>query len=193
MTLKSDPVSGITRRTVLKAAVGIRLEKQLGEKPADSKVAPNHIGPQENDQLVFMFGQQKGEIITPRDLPLGGPQVFAYPMDPTTKLVKDSSRLNQVILARLEPEEISERIRKKTVAGVVAYSAVCTHTGCDVSEWNSDTGNFICSCHYSEFDPRRSAQVMNGPAPRRLAQLPLKLEKGVLMAAGGFSGRVGPK
>jgi len=193
MTLKSDPVSGITRRTVLKAAVGIRLEKQLGEKPADSEVAPNHIGPQENDQLVFMFGQQKGEIITPRDLPLGGPQVFAYPMDPTTKLVKDSSRLNQVILARLEPEEISERIRKKTVMGVVAYSAVCTHTGCDVSEWNSDTGNFVCSCHYSEFDPRRSAQVMNGPAPRRLAQLPLKLEKGVLMAAGGFSGRVGPK
>lgn len=193
MTLKSDPESGITRRTVLKAAVGIRLERQLGEESADSEVDPNHIGPQENDQLVFMFGQQKGEIITPRDLPLGGPQVFAYPMDPTTNLVKDSSRLNQVILVRLKPEEISERIRKKTVAGVVAYSAVCTHTGCDVSEWNSDTGNFVCSCHYSEFDPRRSAQVLNGPAPRRLAQLPLKLKNGVLMAAGGFSGLVGPK
>ena len=49
-----------------------------------------------------------------------------------------------------------------------------------------------CPCHDSEFDPKDGARVVTGPAPRRLP-LPLKIVDGVLMAAGGFAGRVGFK
>jgi rieske iron-sulfur protein len=49
----------------------------------------------------------------------------------------------------------------------------------------------MCFCHYSQFDPKDGARVVEGPAPRRLAALPLKLADGVLTVAGGFIGRVG--
>ena len=132
-------------------------------------------------------------MITPEDLDLGGPPVFAYPMHPETHLVRDGSRLNQVLLVFLNPEEFSEETRKYSAQGILAYSAVCPHTGCDVSEWNSEMRNFVCPCHSSEFDPRDRARVLNGPAEKQLAILPLALSDGTLIAAGGFSGRVGFK
>jgi len=46
------------------------------------------------------------------------------------------------------------------------------------------------SCHDSEFDPRDGAEVISGPAPRRLPSLPLRSEGGVLVAAGGFSATI---
>ena len=75
--------------------------------------------------------------------------------------------------------------------GIVAYSGVCSHTGCDVSEWIDSTRTLLCPCHDSEFDPARGAEVVLGPAPRRLAALPLAIVDGALEAAGGFIGRVG--
>jgi Rieske Fe-S protein len=50
---------------------------------------------------------------------------------------------------------------------------------------------FKCPCHNSEYDPRQGAQVVFGPAPRRLAALPLALAGGALSVAGGFIGKVG--
>ena len=152
---------------------------------------PRRARPRENDRLVFTSGDKQGEIIGPQDLKAGGPQLFAYPMDPVTKVIRDGSRLNQVMLVQLDPDQLSEATRSHAAQGIVGYSAVCSHTGCDVSEWNSEAGNFLCPCHYSEFDPREQAIVLNGPASRRLAILPLELEGGTLMAAGPFVGRVG--
>jgi len=75
--------------------------------------------------------------------------------------------------------------------GVVAYSGVCTHTGCDVTDWFGDTLHFKCPCHESEFDPGDGARVVGGPAPLPLAALPLKLVDGALVVASPFQGRVG--
>ena len=154
---------------------------------------PTQARPQKNDLLVFAFGDREGEIIASHDLSLGERPVTGYPMDPGSRLVRNGSRLNQVVLVRLDPDELAEETRAHSAEGIVAYSAVCTHTGCDVSEWVAETRSFGCSCHYSEFDPSNGARVLIGPAPRRLAALPLKLEDGVLKAAAGFSGRVGFK
>ena len=129
----------------------------------------------------------------PKDLSLGEPPVFGYPMDPATHVVRNGSRLNQVLLVSLNPEELSQKTREYSVQGILAYSAVCPHTGCDVSEWNPEKRNLVCPCHSSEFDPRDKARVLNGPAEKRLAILPLTLSGGTLVAAGGFSGRVGFK
>ncbi len=131
--------------------------------------------------------------IRPADVGADEGPLIAYPMDPETDVVRDGSRLNRVLLVRLDAEELDEKTRTGAVGGIVAYSAVCTHTGCDVSEWEPDSELLICPCHATHFDPKRGARVVSGPAPRRLATLPLRIEEGVLVAAGRFVGRVGFK
>jgi rieske iron-sulfur protein len=117
--------------------------------------------------------------------------VTAYPMDFQSRTVRNGSRLNQVLLIRLDIEALTDDTRTRSATGIVAYSAICTHAGCDVADWKNDTQTLLCFCHYSEFDPKDSARVLEGPAPRRLAALPLKVADDVVMAAGGFSARVG--
>jgi rieske iron-sulfur protein len=179
------------RRTILKAALGLCLGWPALNSAAAQDGEPRNARPQEGDRFVFATGEHKGELITPADLPLGGPPVMAYPMDPQTKTVREGSRLNQVLLIRLDAETLAEETRTRSAAGIVAYSAICTHAGCDVADWQAGTQMLMCFCHYSQFDPKAGARVLEGPAPRRLAALPLKVVDGVLTAAGGFVGRVG--
>jgi len=147
--------------------------------------------PHEGDQFVFSSGDREGQIITPNDLQMGGPQQLGYPMDPGTKVVRKGSALNEVLLVRLDPADLTEETRAHAAEGIVAYSAVCTHQQCSVSMWQAQAKNLFCSCHASQFDPRDRARVVDGPAPRRLPMLPLKMVDGVLTAAGEFTGRVG--
>jgi Rieske Fe-S protein len=37
----------------------------------------------------------------------------------------------------------------------------------------SDKDIFTCVCHNSEYDPRQNAEVVFGPAPRRLPAVPV--------------------
>jgi ubiquinol-cytochrome c reductase iron-sulfur subunit len=85
--------------------------------------------------------------------------------------------------------------------GIVAYSKICTHAGCAVSLYRSPLDQstagegpaLVCPCHYSTFDVLDGASVEFGPAGRPLPQLPLAVRAdGVLIAAGGFSGPIGP-
>jgi Rieske Fe-S protein len=139
---------------------------------------------------VFAYGERAGQIITPADLPSGGPQRLAFPMDPETKLVRDGSLFNQVALVRFDPSQLSEETRAQSADGVVAYSAVCTHQGCPISMWHAESKTLFCSCHASRFDPTDRARVVDGPAPRRLPMLPLRAADGVMVAA-EFTGQVG--
>jgi len=56
---------------------------------------------------VFVLGDNQGQVVKVEDLPLGGPQQLAYPMDPASKVVRDGSRLNQVLLIRLDAAQLS--------------------------------------------------------------------------------------
>ena len=190
--------SGMDRRAALKALVGLGLASGLTDctSPAGPAGGPSppseeHDHPAEGDVLVFAFGDREGQVIAPSDVPLGGPQVFAYPADAAGGHVASGSRLNQVMLVRMEPSSLTEETAARAADGIVAYSAVCTHEGCDVSDWNEDGSHLVCPCHDSEFDPRDNGHVTEGPARRRLAALPLRIVDGALTAGGGFVGRIG--
>lgn len=62
----------------------------------------------------------------------------------------------------------------------VAYSAVCTHQGCTVAYQN---GQLACPCHGSVFDPANGAEVVAGPAPRPLPDIPVEVRGGEVFRA----------
>ena len=151
--------------------------------------------PQKADLLVVSEGEHAGEVIKPQDLKLGGPPLRAWPKDPKTSVIRKGSRLNEILVVRLDPTELDEGTLAHAADGIVAYSAICAHAGCPVTAWvkqeAGDKDVFKCVCHNSEYDPRHSAEVVFGPAPRRLAALPLVIADGSLTVAATFIGKVG--
>ena len=72
----------------------------------------------------------------------------------------------------------SVRRGARAADGVVAYSAICPHTGCEVVNWAADRQILECPCHNSQYDPKAGARVIAGPSPRGLAALPLRVTDG---------------
>ncbi|MBR0830291.1 Rieske 2Fe-2S domain-containing protein [Bradyrhizobium manausense] len=185
-----------TRRSLLLAALA---STACLASSGDVAAAEDQPGaderPKKGDLLVQSEGDREGSLVTLADLPVGGPPVHAWPKDPKTSVVRSGSRLNEILIIRLDPADLDEQTRSRAQDGIIAYSAICSHAGCPVTAWvKSDVGDkdvFKCMCHNSEYDPRKGAQVVFGPAPRRLAALPLALNEGALSIAGSFIGKVG--
>jgi rieske iron-sulfur protein len=128
------------------------------------------------DTLVYASGERSGRPVQVADLQQGD-AVQAYPQG------KDDPN-NLVEIVRIGDGD--------NVDSFVAFSAICTHLGCVVNARLHDSGNIICPCHASQFDPLNSAEVVSGPAARRLPALPINVnEEGGLSAAGEFDGPVG--
>ncbi|TMJ22445.1 MAG: Rieske (2Fe-2S) protein [Alphaproteobacteria bacterium] len=174
------------RRTILGLALAPLLARPARAAEEGEAAKP----PAPDDRFVFLTGPKKEQVVRAEDLAVGGPQVQAYPIAPDGT-VRNDSRLNLVILARFDPAALTDETRARAADGVVAYSAICTHQGCPVNMWSKERNAFVCSCHASIFDPRNAAEVIDGPAPRPLAALGLKLKDGVVTVASTFSGRVG--
>jgi rieske iron-sulfur protein len=129
------------------------------------------------DLLVYATGDQAG---LPVDVAAIEP-VMAVQAFPEGK--SDNER-NLIELVRLAAD---------LPTGLVAYSAICTHLGCTVLPRLSEQGYIVCPCHASVFDPAADARVVSGPANRPLPALPIEVSSdGVVRAAGGFEGPVGP-
>lgn len=181
------------RRSLLRAccalavarALRVRADEPTAEPPPEA-LAP----PQPGDVLVYAFGARTNQPIALADVAAGAKQITAFPMDPATRRVRDGTRLNQLIVVRLAGA-LSDETRPRAADGVVAYSGVCTHTGCDVTDWIAAAQHFKCPCHESEYDAGDAARVVSGPAPWQLAALPLKVVDGVLAVAAPFVGKVG--
>jgi Rieske Fe-S protein len=151
---------------------------------------PENERPKEGDLLVSIDSESPVPL-QPKDIPIGGPPVVAWAMDQVGNLVRKGSRLNKVLLLRLDPATLVGITKERAADGVVAYSAICPHAGCEVDTWVDDQKIFECSCHYSRYNPRNGAAVLDGPAPRALPALPLKIVDGNLAVAKPFTARVG--
>jgi rieske iron-sulfur protein len=184
------------RRGLLRAAfvagVGLSLPRVAlakGDRPGSEDP------PAPGDLFVFMQGDHIGQPIAPRDVPLGGPQVQAWPMDPKTKVVRNGTPLNQLLLLRLDPREFDKETATRSADGILAYSSLCPHAGCPVIGWVEDQGMMVlkCFCHQSEYDPRHGAAVVGGPTQRPLAALPVEIVGGTLVVASKFIGSTMPE
>jgi menaquinol-cytochrome c reductase iron-sulfur subunit len=61
------------------------------------------------------------------------------------------------------------------------YNGQCTHLGCSYA-FEKDAHRFHCPCHHGVFD-LKTGVVIDGPPPRPLDRLEVKVEKGILYAA----------
>ncbi len=184
-------VCAISRRLILAGCVATSGSIRTIVARADGPPDPARMAlPQPGDQLVEM-GADNGETpLKPGDMALQD-LVLAWAWDPQKKVVRDQSRLNMVLLMRFDPASLAATEAPMAPDGIVAYSAVCTHQQCWVTDWLKSAQVLQCPCHQSRYDLRQGAKVVGGPAPRPLPALPLKLSDGVLTIAGPFTSRVG--
>jgi rieske iron-sulfur protein len=182
--------SGSTRRDFLTDSSALGLGVVAAGLGSSASAQSENERPKEGDLLVA--NDSEGAVpLQLNDIPVGGPPVLAWPMDPVSNTVRKGSRLNKVLLVRLDPATLVGITRERAADGVVAYSAICPHAGCEVSVWVAERRILECSCHYSHYDPHEGAAVIDGPAPRALAALPLKIAEGKLVVAKPFTARVG--
>jgi rieske iron-sulfur protein len=182
----------IHRRLLLQAAAALGLRPLISARTPESandQAAASTTKPAPGD-LIVKAGDPDRKPLTPDDIPLGAAQTMAWAMDPTDRIVRDGSRLNQILLVKLNVDTLSAETRTRAADGVVAYTSICTHAGCDVEDWLAE-GLLSCACHASVFDPKDGARVVDGPAPRALPALPLKVVAGQLVVAGPYTSRVG--
>ena len=133
---------------------------------------------------------EEGEPIRPEDLEPGA-LLTVFPAG----AIRDAQaptlliQLEEDDLARFRPREGREGW---TPEGVVAFSKLCTHTGCPVGLYQQELKLLLCPCHQSTFDVLQAAEPVFGPAARPLPQLPLGIDDaGFLIATGEFSSPVG--
>jgi ubiquinol-cytochrome c reductase iron-sulfur subunit len=134
--------------------------------------------------------------IAAADLDVGG-FTTAFPEGAAKEAVA-----SPLIVVRVSPDELRlpEERAGWAPEGIVAFSKICTHAGCAVSEFRyplfsatAPPPAVVCPCHLSTFDVSTGGEVTFGPAGRALPQLPLAIDgEGNLVATGDFSGRPGP-
>ena len=174
----------ITRRSAVGGFVGLGLAAGvtgLAAEPADER-------PQAGDQLVALDAAAP-TALSPGDV--SATPMLAWPMEPAGSLVRSGSRLNKIVLVRLDPATLAAQTQARAADSVVAYSAICPHAGCEVNGWVAEQRILECPCHNLRYDPGNAAAIVEGPTTRALAALPLKIVEGKLAVAAAFVGRLG--
>jgi Rieske Fe-S protein len=98
---------------------------------------------------------------TPQPASSNQPIANAANLPPDQALVYNDPSLGPIILIHLDNGQF------------VAYSAICTHAGCQV-QFDPSLKDIVCPCHGAVYDPYHNAQVIAGPAPYALQSVPIK-------------------
>ncbi len=140
--------------------------------------------------LVDAGAEADFKPLRPDDIQMMKP-ILAFPFDAETGTPKKESRLNKMVVIRLPEEKMTPETRARSVSGVVAYSSICTHQGCDVKTWMSKENVLACYCHASKFDLFDGAKVVAGPASSALRAIPLALNGEFLSIAAPLPPKAG--
>jgi rieske iron-sulfur protein len=125
--------------------------------------------------LVDADAEKDFKPLRPADLAIGKP-MLVYPFDSKSGTPKNESRLNKLVVIRLPEDQMTAETRARSASGVLAYSGICTHQGCEVKTWMSKENVLACYCHSSKFALLDSAKVVGGPAPKPLPSISLAME-----------------
>ena len=192
--------SRMTRKRFLKGAAGA-----AGAALGAALVVPAvSLGPALDTESLYYSPWYRGRRLVDED----GTPYRADDISTTTFYTAYPENVDHEVLAapivvvRIKPDRIDLPASRAGWApeGILAYSKICTHAGCAISEYRkplfpptSPEPAFVCPCHYSTFDPATGGSVIYGPAGRNLPQLPLMIDHaGELRAAGDFNDPVGP-
>ena len=175
----AQPVNAQRRRIIQIAASGLAAPLALMADEAWSK-------PVDGDRLVEESTEGVPTPLRLSDIPVGKP-VLAYPFDVSQNKVRDDSRLNKVVLMRFAEGALDAESSARSAGGVLAFSAICTHQGCDLKTWSTKDQLLVCFCHSTKYRLLEGGTVASGPAQRSLPNMPLKLVGDVIVVAGGFS------
>ena len=166
---------GVRRRDVLLGGLTLGLATAI--EPAQAQDDPAAARPKPGDLLV-RDGDADRTPLTPADIVDNAKPIVAWALDPAAGIVRSGSRFNRLEIGRLGD-------------AVFAFTMICPHDGCDVTDWLADEHLLSCPCHYSKFDPKDGGRVKDGPAPRALPQLPITVTDGKLVVSAPFTSKVG--
>ena len=166
---RENPDSGVnTQRRRMMNIVATSLVAPLPFASSDALAQPV------TTLLVEADAEADFKPIRPADLAVAKP-LLVFPFDPKTGTPKNESRLSKIVLVRLPEDQMTPETRARSASGVVAYSSICTHQGCDVKTWMSKESVLACYCHASKFNLFDGAKVVSGPASSPLPAIPLTL------------------
>lgn len=135
----------------------------------------NNAQAQEAVHLLVDADAEKDFVaLRPSDLKVGKP-LLVFPYDPKAGVLKNESRLNKLVVIRLPEDQMTPVTRARSASGVLAYSGICTHQGCEVKTWMAKENVLACYCHASKFALLDGAKVVSGPAPKPLASVALAM------------------
>lgn len=147
--------------------------------------------PQRGDTFVYSDGPNKGKEVMVADIVLDAPPITVQAKD-ETGTVRESEKAT-VLLYRVAPDNFPIDIKGDTVNGVIAFSAVCTHKGCMITDWDAANKQFVCPCHKAEFDPIQGGTNTGAMKTRDLPQIPVKDHDGKLMIGDAIVSWIGVK
>jgi len=152
---------------------------------------PRRMLPQKGDSLVTVSENGTATPLKVSALVENAAPVLVWPADGET--VRDRSRLNRLLVLKLDPATLDTTAKRLAQGGVVVYSGVCSHATCPVSEWNAETRRLVCPCHGSQYDAAAHARVVAGPAPRSLPMLAVEVVDDTLRVLRPFAGKPGAR
>jgi thiosulfate dehydrogenase [quinone] large subunit len=124
--------------------------------------------------VLALLPRTRGSIAaTPNASPAGASSPVASPTG--TRIGALADLQSQGSLAFQDPTSGDPAVALALPGGsVVAFDAVCTHAGCQVT-YDSGQRLLVCPCHGAQFDPTHGAAVVAGPAPTPLPSIKVQV------------------
>lgn len=188
---RTDPE--ISRRKFINVALGtagavggLGLVTALAGVRPPNRITAGKVPALAGDILVYAEGDQSGQPLKASDLTDKITRAWPQGKDKNGKPVIKKDEPNNLLIVFKFP--VTEIVAPTNIAGtqegVVAYSGICMHLGCQVGDNAAKPETLLCPCHSGAYDPRAGCKVIGGPPPKPLPQLPIKLDAGGVVATG---------